>query len=436
MKFIFKVPTTLGLSLLALVSQAQLGGTNSLVGGDPVNTITTAVPFMTISPDARHGALGDAGVASSPDINAMHWNAAKLAFVEDRLSFGISYTPWLRNLVPDIALANISGYYQIDKFSTFGAAFRYFSLGDIQFTDEFGNETQQHSPNEWSLDAAYSRKLSDRFSGGITLRFIYSNLTGSVQVNNTDTKPGLAIASDIAVYYQNDDVELGNTDATFAWGAVISNIGNKMSYSDANEQDFLPMNLRFGPRLTLHLDEYNDVTFLFDVNKLLVPTPPIYDTEPGAQDEIVAGDDPDRSVANAMFTSFFDAPGTPVRDAAGEFIRNDDGTIQTESGSAFREELREFYFGVGAEYWYNKIFAARVGYFAEHATKGNRKHLTFGVGLKYNVFGLDFSYLIPFYVGNQRSIQNSPLQNTLRFTLSFNFAELKTKDGAQQPVEN
>lgn len=391
---------------------SQTGATN--------NAITTAVPFLTITPDARHGALGDAGVATSPDVFSAAWNTSKLAFIENEVGVSLNYTPWLRNLVPGISLSYLSGFYKLNDVSTVGLSMRYFTLGDIQFTDNQGNPTVQHRPNEWSVDASYARKLSDRFSGGLTLRFIYSNLTGGQSVQNATTQPGLAVAADISGYYQNDDIVLGDMDATLAFGGSITNIGNKMSYSNLDQQDFLPMNLKIGPRITLHLDDYNDLSFNFDINKLLVPTPPRYD----GNGNIVAGQDPNRSVASAIFTSWNDAPGDVLYTEDGEPILNSDGTYQVEDGSVLREELREFYFGFGAEYWYNKVFAARLGYFTENQFKGNRKYLTFGFGLKYNVFGLDISYLAPFYVGSQNSIQNSPLQNTLRFSLSFDFDAL------------
>lgn len=408
------------------------------ISGGDVNTITTAVPFLTITPDARHGGMGDAGVATSPDVNAQYWNQAKLVWNEKEVGFAVNYTPWLRNLVPDIALSYLNGYYKINDVSAVGGSLRYFSLGDIQFTDEFGNNTIQFRPNEWALDASYSRLLSERLSGGLNLRFIYSNLTGGIDVGNAQTKPGLGIAADISVYYQNDDITLGGTDATLAFGGIISNIGNKMSYSNLDEQDFLPMNFRVGPRITLHLDDYNDVSFHFDVNKLLVPTPPVYDTDPSSPSfgSLLAGQDPNRSVANAMFTSWYDAPGEVLFDEQGEPLLNDDGTQQVRDGSVLQEEFRELFFGFGAEYWYDQIFAFRAGYFTEHAAKGNRKYLTFGVGLKYNVFGLDLSYLVPFYVGNQRGIQNSPLQNTLRFSLSFDFESIGGGNDKPAPVNN
>ena len=402
------------------------------INGGDVNTITTAVPFLTIAPDARHSAMGDAGVATSADASAIYWNPAKLTFIDSdkpfsqqrKLGLSFSYTPWLRKLVPDIYLSHLTGYYKLDKMTAVGGSLRYFSLGDITFTDQSGNETQQHRPNEFAIDGAVSRKLSDKISGGFALRFIYSNLTGGQNVGTTSTKAGISAAADIFMYYQNDDVTLFERDATVAFGAGVSNIGSKMSYSDLDEQDFIPINLRLGPRVTFHLDDYNDVSFHFDVNKLLVPTPPLYDEN----NNIVAGEDPDRSVAGGVFSSFLDAPGTPSKDANGNFIQKPDGTYEIESGSVLEEELREFYFGFGAEYWYNKLFAVRTGYFTEHELKGNRKYLSFGLGLKTNVFGLDFSYIVPFYVGSQRGIDNSPLQNTLRFSLTFDFESLKRSE--------
>jgi hypothetical protein len=388
------------------------------------NAITTAVPFLTITPDARHGALGGAGAATSPDVYDNFHNAAKLAFMEDDAMLGLSYTPWLSQLIPGISLSYLAGMKKIDKMSAIGASLRYFTLGDIQFTDEQGNPTISHNPNEFALDAVYSRKLADRFSMSIALRFVYSNLTGGQSVGGADTKPGLAVASDIYAYYQNDDINVGDKDATLAFGTGISNIGNKMTYSDLNQQDFLPMNFKFGGNLTIHLDEYNDFAIVSDVNKLLVPTPPIYENG-----SIIAGEDPNRGLANSIFTSWTDAPGDPLKDNSGNYILDADGMAEIESGSVLREELRELYFSFGLEYWYMKTFAARMGYFAEHSTKGNRKYLSFGFGLKYNVFAMDVSYLVPFYVSDQNVAGVSPLANTLQFTMSFTFDKNK-KSGA------
>jgi hypothetical protein len=360
------------------------------------NTITTAVPFLLIAPDARSGAMGDAGVSSTPDASSMHWNPAKYAFIESKAGFAASYSPWLRAIVSDINLAYVAGYYRLDDRSTLAASLLYFTLGDITFTDIQGSTIGNYRPNEFSLDATYSRKFSDTWSGAVAARYINSNLTQGVNVAGQATKPGQSVAADVAVYHQS---ELNWRDfeyAEFAFGINISNIGTKISYSDATtEKDFIPTNIRFGPRLTLDLDDYNRLSFMIDVNKLLVPTPPIYDSTGNTQPEnIIAGKDPNVSVVEGMIQSWYDAPG------------------------GFEEEMREFYFATGVEYWYNKVFAVRGGFFYEDKLKGNRKYFTLGAGLKYNVFGLDFSYLIPLE-------QQNPLENTLRFTLTFDFAEFE-----------
>ena len=265
----------------------------------------------------------------------------------------------------------------------------------------------------------------------ISLRFVYSNLTGGQSVSGADTKAGLAAASDIMFFYQNDEVRLGDKDATLRFGGGITNVGNKMTYSDINQQDFLPMNFKFGSGLTMHLDEYNDFSIVFDMNKLLVPTPPIYDNN-----NIIAGKDPNRGIASAIFTSWADAPGDPLKDNTGAYILDGDGNAEIESGSVLNEELRELYFSFGLEYWYNKVFAARMGYFTEHSTKGNRKYLSFGVGLKHNVFAMDLSYLVPFYVSTQNVAGVSPLANTLQFTMSFTFDKNKTSGGSESSSDS
>jgi len=371
---------------------------NQLLGQDDINAITTAVPFLLIAPDSRAGALGDIGVSLSPDANSQHWNAAKYPFIEEKMGFSVSYSPWLRNLVNDINLSYITGYYKLNDMSAISGSLRYFSLGTIEFTDKFGNHLADYQPNEFAIDAAYSRKLGENISGSVTLRYINSNLTQGQNVNGQSTQVGQAIAADIGVYYAKD-VKFGKTKGKFAFGTSISNIGNKISYSESLERDFLPMNFRIGPSLTVDLDKYNQLTFAIDINKLLVPTPPIYATDSlnnpipdGNAWKIEKGMDPNRSVGNAIFSSWYDAPG------------------------GFTEEMREFYIGTGVEYVYDKKFFVRGGYFYEHATKGNRKYFTLGAGFKYNVFALDFSYLIP-------TTQRNPMENTLRFTLIFNFSE-------------
>ncbi|MFP4690992.1 MAG: type IX secretion system outer membrane channel protein PorV [Bacteroidales bacterium] len=370
--------------------------------GQRVNTITTAVPFLMIAPDARAGAMGDAGVSSSPDINSMHWNPAKYAFMDQDFGLAMNYTPWLRSLVPDINLSYLTGYYKLDELQTIAFSMKYFTLGDINYTDEVGEPLGTFRPNEFSLDAAYVRQLGQHLSGSVAGRFIYSDLTQGQDAGGMTTQPGISYAADVAVYYSRP-LEW-NTPTQFAAGVNISNIGNKITYTDEPNADFIPINLRFGPSLTFELDEYNTLAFMVDFNKLLTPTPPVYERDENGQ--IVFGDDgepliaegvdPNRSVVAGMLGSFSDAPG------------------------GFNEELQEFTISAGAEYWYEEQFAIRAGYFHEHENKGNRKYLTVGLGLKYNVFGLDFSYVIPV-------AQRSPLENVLRFSLSFDFDALRAQ---------
>tara|TARA_R100001015_G_C4627686_1_gene187364 strand:- start:818 stop:2098 length:1281 start_codon:yes stop_codon:yes gene_type:complete len=380
-----------------------------------LNTITTAVPFLTISPDARGGALGDAGVSTSPDANSIHWNPAKLAFMEGSGGASITYSPWLRTLVNDISLSYVSTYFQVSDIATMGASLKYFSLGDITFTDINGNPIGDFTPNEWSLDVAYAMKLSEKYSFGMAVRWVNSNLTQGITVNGQDTRPARSVAADVSGYYTNDEIQLGDYDATLRVGANISNIGAKMRYTDNDESDFLPTTLRLGPSLTLELDDYNTITFLVEASKLLVPTPPIYRTDstgtiirdPNGDPQILAGRDPNVSVVSGMFGSFTDAPGLITGfDPAGEAI--------IEKGSVTKEELREINISTGVEYWYDNQFAVRLGYFYEHPTKGNRQYATVGLGLKLSVFSIDVAYLI----GN---VQRNPLANTARFSLKFDF---------------
>jgi hypothetical protein len=367
--------------------------------GQNLNTITTAVPFLLIAPDSKAGAMGDAGVASTPDVNSMHWNPAKYAFIDAKkqTGFSASYSPWLRALVPDINLAYLSGYYKVKKSGTIAASLRYFSLGDITFTDIVGNTIGQFRPHEFAIDAGYATKLGNNFAGGGAIRYIHSNLTSNVSVEGSATHPGNSVAADVSGYYQSDEKEINGKKSIWRFGANISNIGAKISYSDRGERDFIPINLRLGSSLHMQLDDYNEISFLMDLNKLLVPTPPKYDTLNGKV-VIVAGKDPHRPLVSGMLGSFTDAPG------------------------GFREELNEINIGGGFEYWYAKQFALRGGYFYEPSSKGGRKFITFGLGVKYNVFGLDFAYLVP-------TEQRHPLQNTLRFTLLFDFDAFKYQEG-------
>jgi len=381
---------TKGILLLILVSTVSFKVFSQSSSGE-LNAIQTVVPFLTIAPDSRAGAMGDAGVATSPDAYSMHWNPAKFAFIDAKGGVGISYAPWLRTLVPDINIAYLAGYGRIDSKQVISGSLLYSSLGDIPFTDDFGNIERNFKPNEFAVDAGYTRLFSKYFSGGIAFRFIYSNLTGGSYAGGTATKPGISFAADISSYYQRD-IEVMKKDAVLAFGINFSNIGTKMSYTDSKEPDFIPMNLRLGSSGTIKLDKYNTITLAIDLNKLLVPTPPKYDP---VTREIIAGMDPNVSVPVAILHSFYDAP---------------DGLI---------EELHEITYSFGTEYWYNNQFALRGGYFNEHETKGNRKYFTVGAGFRMNIFSLDFSYLIPL-------AQNHPLARTLRFSLSVDFNSLRT----------
>lgn len=356
-----------------------------------LNAIQTVVPFLTIAPDSRAGAMGDAGVATSPDVYSMHWNPAKFAFIDGNGGIGISYSPWLRNLVPDINIAYLAGYKRLDTKQVLAASLLYSSLGLVPLTDEFGNALRNINPNEFALDAGYSRLFSENLSGGISFRFIYSNLTSGFSSGGVDTKPGISFAADISGYYQKK-ISLFSKDAQLGFGLNFSNIGAKMSYSESQASDFIPMNMRLGTAATINLDHFNKITATIDLNKLLVPTPPIYSTS--NPNTIIKGKDPNVSVPVAIFQSFFDAPG------------------------GFKEELHEITYSYGVEYWYNNQFAIRGGYFHENPTKGNRKYFTAGAGFRLKAFTLDFSYLMPL-------AQNHPLARTLRFSIAFDFNALR-----------
>jgi len=366
---------------------AQTDGTTTTGG---LNALRVAVPFLTIAPDSRSAGMGDAGAATTPDVNSLHWNPAKLAFINKEWGASLSYTPWLRNLVNDINLTYLTAFKKIDQQQAISASLLFFSMGQITFTDGAGNPIKNHTPNELALDIAYSRKFSDRISGGLAFRYIRSDLTGGYfQQGQMPSKAGTAFAADVSVYYQQPLV-INNQKAEMALGLNISNIGSKLSYNDEATKDFIPINMRLGGRFTMEMDQYNSMSFVLDLNKLLVPTPPIYNT---TGDTIVKGKDPYVAVGQGILQSFNDAPG------------------------GMKEELREISYALGFEYWYAKQFALRAGYFGEDKTKGNRKYYTLGASVKYNVFTLDFAYLIPV------AGQNNPMANTVRFTLSFDFVK-------------
>ncbi len=411
-----------GVLLFAQQANAQTKSSSNLTTQElsgRVNTITTAVPFLMIAPDSKQGGMGEAGAATPADGNSIHWNVAKMAFAEKKGGAAISVTPWLKQLVPDIYLYYVSGYGKISKTQAIGASLRYFSLGNITFTDIVGNTTGQFRPNEFAVDLAYSQKLSKTFSAGLAARYIRSNLTGNYTLSNGQpTKPGTSVAVDVGLYYQSQKLKINDKKATASLGLVVSNIGQKISYSV--KKDFIPMNLRLGGGLKFDIDETNTFGIYADANKLLVPTQPVYQKavdslgNPTAEDAIdpatgekiiAAGKNPNVPVAKGILQSFNDAPG------------------------GVKEELKEINYSVGFEYWYAKTFAVRAGYFGEAKTKGNRKYFTAGIGLRYNVFGLDMAYLIPI-------TQRNPLQNTLRFTLTFDFDAFKDQNKeAPKPVE-
>lgn len=346
--------------------------------------ISTGVPLLLIAPDSRAGAMGDVGAASRPDANSIHWNAAKLSFMEKQAGLTFTYSPWLREIVSDIKLMYLSGYYRLDERNTLGASLTYFSLGSIDFFSEDCQATGTYKPNEFAFDVAYSMKLSENLSMSLTGRYIRSDLTQGQNVGTTSTHAANAGAADLGLYYQNKiDLEM---PSEYAFGVQISNLGSKISYSDNMESSFLPANLRIGGRYSMDFDQFNNLSVMADFNKLLVPTPPVYDDE----GNIFAGKDPNVGVLQGAIQSFYDAP------------------------NGFKEELQEISMSLGLEYWYNKILAVRAGYFYEAKNKGARKYLTLGAGLRYNVMGLDISYLI-----STSSLNNNPLKNTLRVSLSF-----------------
>ncbi len=367
-------------------AQGPIDNTNTNIDGR-VNTITTAVPFLRISPDARSGAMGDAGLALSPDANATYWNLSKLPFAKEDAGVSITYTPWLKELVNDVFLAYLSGYKQLDNTQAIGASLRYFDLGNIQFRNMVGEDQGTFHPREFSFDAGYARKLSENWSMGIALRYIYSNLASGTSRGSVTFKPGQAVSGDISAFYTRKINYDRDKSGTWNFGVAITNVGSKIAYSnDQQYKNFIPTNLGLGGAYTYQFDTYNKITFALDINKLLVPTP---DTLDENHNNIF--DYKEKTVIGGIFGSFSDAPG------------------------GLSEELNELIYSIGVEYWYNNIFAVRAGYFNENKHKGDRKFFTLGLGLKYQIFGINFSYLVPSGSGPQRN----PLSNTLRFSLLF-----------------
>ncbi len=357
---------------------------------DPINVVTSATPFLRISPDARSGGMGDMGVATSPDANSSFWNIAKTPFAKSKSAVSLTYTPWLKDLgVNDVFLASLAGYYQLDDQSAVSGSMRFFNLGSIQFTDFSGRDISTGKPTELSLDLGYSRKVSDKLALGVAIRYINSNLTRGYAASNGITyKAGSAVSGDLSLYYDNTK-EYGSGIRA---GIALSNLGSKISYTnDAQQKDYIPANLGIGVSYTSVFDESNKITFGIEANKLMVPTPPLASGD-SATDANALSEYRSKGIVNSWFSSFGDA-------------------------GSFKSELAEYQVAVGAEYSYNDQFFVRGGYFYEDKTKGNRKFFTAGIGIVYNVFGLNFSYLIP--SGN--GVNRNPLSNTLRFSLVFNF---------------
>ncbi len=377
-----------------LLVNAPSAFAQSTILGQKLNTITTAVPFLRISPDSRAGAMGDVGLATDPDANDMHWNVAKLSANKKVNGASLTYTPWLRDLVPDINLVYLSGFHKLNNYDAFGASIRYFNLGQINFKDINAQDLGTGFPREWAVDLGYSRKLNDNFHIGVAGRYIFSNLSSGPATQGTNpTKPGTSFAVDMGAYYTKpmSDAEDGDK---LSLGLAITNLGQKVSYNNLR-RDFLPTNLGLGSAYTYKIDEFNSMKFALDMNKLLVPSP-YFVTDSATGKEVQKYNDK-LSVVNGVFSSFSDAPG---------------------KGS---EEFKEITWSMGAEYVYQNQFFARAGYFYEHATKGARKFATVGLGFKYNVFTLNLAYLVPSGSG----ISRNPLSNTLRFTLLFDLDAAK-----------
>lgn len=377
------------LTALSPLTWAQRTGGSTITGGDYNKTIITAVPFLTITPDARAGAMGDVGVATSPDANSAFWNPGKLNFVDRPFGASVNYTPWLRSLASDVFISNLSGYYKLRKEDAIAVGFTYFNLGSLEFTDVNGGKIADFNPNETALYATYSRALSENFGVGATLRGIYSNLSGNIG-NQTGTvaQPALSASVDLGVYYKTD-LTIAGSPSQLSFGGTVSNIGPKISYSNSGRSDFIPTMLRLGTAVTTEIDEFNKFTVALDASKLLVPTP---DSTGSTRQDI--------NFFQGMVSSLYQAPG------------------------GVSEKLSEVMVGVGAEYWYDDLLAFRAGYFHEAPDKGNRRYFTAGFGVRYQSFGLDIGYISALDASH-------PLNQTLRFSLLFDIssdAAAKTKE--------
>ena len=409
---------------VSYLSFAQQGGQGVTQDDIQLNSITTALPFLGINPDSRSGAMGDAGTALSGNSSSIMWNTAMLNFAESKSELAVSYTPWLRQLTNDMHLSYLSGYTRVGTRHVVGGALRYFSLGEITFTDAAGGYIREFKPNEFELTLAYAFKLADKHSIGINGKFAYSNLTGGLVTAGTETKAAVAGIADISYAYRTEDIDWFKVNGIYSLGVTITNIGNKVAYSANARRDFLPAALKIGNAYTAKIDKYNSLTVSVDVSKLLVPTPPIYAMVNGEQ-TLISGKNNDVGVIAGMIQSIYDAPGRVEEDSNGDPIQNEDGSYKVKKGSKFGEEMREIMLGSGLEYWYNDIFAVRAGYFYENISKGGRQFFTMGIGFKYNIFCFDFSYLAAMK-------RNNPLANTMRFTLRFTLGD-RVNDDKSKP---
>jgi len=348
--------------------------------------VYSSIPYLTITPDSRGGAMGDIGVATSPDANSQNWNPAKYAQIKEKSGITTSFTPWLRNLVNDINLAYLAGFYRLDDRQAISASLKYFSMGEYEAIDEDQQSQGTYNPNEFSIDFGYSRMLARNFSGALVLKFIRSDINGGYSSGGAESNPGNSYAADLGFYYQRE-LKIGDLPGEFAWGINFSNLGTKISYTDGTEKQFIPANLRLGVRQSIDIDEYNSISASVEFNKLLVPSLPLYNDS----NVIVAGKPTPNSLPQSWIQSFYDAPG------------------------GFDEEMKEIMYSIGLEYWYREQFAIRGGYFHESEMKGNRKYFAVGIGLKLNMLFIDYSYLI------STTGKNNPLANTMRFSLGFLF---------------
>ena len=406
-------------TVVSLVAFAQ--PTQSETGGQQLtlNTITTAVPFMAITPESRAGGMGDAGTALSPSANSLYWNTSMLNFSQAKSEIAISYTPWLRQLTNDIHLSYLSGYYRVNDRHSVGGALRYFSLGSITFTDATGEVIRDDKPAEFEITGGYAFRTSQRTSVGLNGKFVYSNLTGGLPVAGVNTKAGIAGAADISFSFYNDDARIGSSKGVYTFATTINNIGNKIKYTDVGSNapgDFLPMNLKIGNCYNAKIDKYNSIALSVDIQKLLVPTPALYGEDSNGDVVRISGKSSDVGVISGMLQSFYDAPGAAVTDDNGNYVQTADGSFQIVKGSRFKEELTEINIATGLEYWYNNIVAIRGGFFYENKNKGARQYFNIGAGFKYNKFGIDISYLAALQ-------RQNPLANTLRFSLYMTFGD-------------